>query len=92
MYHYNLASFISGPSPNGPGNLHELRKAFHRVLQAGLASLPEDGYDVDEETLDVDRPASPQEALTVLEFHDPRAIDFRNTLRTWYVHALRKVS
>lgn len=83
MYHYNLASLISGPSPNGPGNLHELRKAFHRVLQAGLASLPEQGYD--EETLDVDRPGSPEETLTNLDFEDPRAVDFRNYLRTWYV-------
>ncbi|TBU32806.1 hypothetical protein BD311DRAFT_686062 [Dichomitus squalens] len=84
VYHYNLATFISGPSPNGPGNLHELRKAFHRVLQAGLASLPEDGYDEDEETLKVDRPGSPEETLTVLEFDDPRAVDFRNYLRTWF--------
>ncbi|RDX55582.1 hypothetical protein OH76DRAFT_1468814 [Lentinus brumalis] len=82
VYHYNLASFISGPSPNGPGNLHELRAVFQRVLQSGLASLPEEGFD--EESLDVDRPGSPAETVTCLEFDDPRAVDFRNYLRTWF--------
>ncbi|KAI0719588.1 hypothetical protein C8T65DRAFT_706265 [Cerioporus squamosus] len=82
VYHYNLASFISGPSPNGPGSLHELRAVFQRVLQAGLASLPEEGFD--EESLDVDRPGSPAESVTCLEFDDPRAVDFRNYLRTWF--------
>ncbi|KAI0638154.1 hypothetical protein C8Q77DRAFT_414283 [Trametes polyzona] len=82
VYHYNLTSFISGPSPTGPGNLHELQAVFKRVLQAGLASLPEEGFD--EETLDVDRPGSPAETLTVLDYNDPRAVDFRNYLRTWF--------
>ena len=86
MYHYNLTAFISGPSPNGPGDLRELRAVFHRVLQSGLASLPEDGFD--EESLDVDRPGSPAESITALEFDDPRAIDFRNYLRTWCVHSM----
>ncbi|KAJ8481767.1 hypothetical protein ONZ51_g5790 [Trametes cubensis] len=82
VYHYNLASYISGSSPNGPGNLHELQAVFKRVLQAGLASLPEEGFD--EETLDVDRPGSPAEALVALDYHDLRAVDFRNYLRTWF--------
>ncbi|KAI0750717.1 hypothetical protein C8Q80DRAFT_1153583 [Daedaleopsis nitida] len=84
IYYHNLAVFISGPSPNGRGNLSELRAVFHRVLKAGLASLPEEGYDEDEETLDVDRPGSPEEAVIALEFDDPRAVDFRNYLRTWF--------
>ncbi|KAH9899903.1 hypothetical protein C8Q73DRAFT_743742 [Cubamyces lactineus] len=82
VYHHNLASYISSPSPNGPGNLHELQAVFKRVLQAGLASLPEEGFD--EETLDVDRPGSPAETLVALDYHDPRAVDFRNYLRTWF--------
>ncbi|KAL1946843.1 hypothetical protein VTO73DRAFT_14947 [Trametes versicolor] len=81
VYHYNLTAFISGPSPTGAGNLLELQAVFKRVLRAGLASLPED---FDEETLDVDRPGSPEETLTVLEYNDPRAVDFRNYLRTWF--------
>ncbi|KAI0774240.1 hypothetical protein C8Q74DRAFT_1200407 [Fomes fomentarius] len=84
IYHNNLASFISGPSPVAPGNFHELRAVFHRVLRAGLASLPDQGFDPDEETLDVDRPGSPEESVTALEFEDPRAVDFRNYLRTWF--------
>ncbi|KAI0081737.1 hypothetical protein K474DRAFT_1612892 [Panus rudis PR-1116 ss-1] len=80
VYHYNLARFISGPSPNGPGNLAELQAAFKRVLQAGLSFLPEDGPDEEEG----DRPGSPAEEITTLEYSDPRAVDFRNYLRTWF--------
>lgn len=52
-------------------------------VSAGLANLPEDGYD--EESLDYERPGSPAESIIQLEPDDPRAIDFRNSLRT-YVH------
>ncbi|KAI0832383.1 hypothetical protein BC628DRAFT_1310286 [Trametes gibbosa] len=81
-YHYNLTASVSGPTPNAPGNLLELQAVFKRVLQAGLASLPEEGFD--EESLDVDRPGSPAETLTALDYNDPRAVDFRNYLRTWF--------
>lgn len=80
-YHFNLARHVAGLSPLPPGNLVELQAALKRVLQAGLANLPENGYD--EESLDVDRPGSPAEAIIVLEYDDPRAVDFRNSLRTW---------
>ncbi|TFK55949.1 hypothetical protein OE88DRAFT_1622651 [Heliocybe sulcata] len=82
VYHWQLARYISGPTPLPAGNLMELQSAFSRVLQAGLASLPEDGYD--EETLEDERPGSPAEILTKLDFNDPRAIDFRNSLRIWF--------
>ncbi|KAI0068643.1 hypothetical protein BV25DRAFT_1873699 [Artomyces pyxidatus] len=82
VYHYNVSRFVSGPSPIGAGNLVELQAAFKRVLQAGLASLPEEGFD--EETLNVDRPGSPNESIDKLEPHDARAVDFRNSLRTWF--------
>lgn len=81
MYHYHLARFIAGPSPNGHGNLIELQAALKRVLQAGLAFLPVDGPDEEEGN----RPGSPAEAITQLERDDPRAIDFRNNVRTWSV-------
>ncbi|KAI0940003.1 hypothetical protein AcV5_001226 [Taiwanofungus camphoratus] len=82
VYHYNLARFIAGPHSLPPSNLIELQAAFKRVLQAGLANLPEEGFD--EESLDVDRPGSPDETITTLQYDDPRAVDFRNYLRTWY--------
>ncbi|EPQ59444.1 hypothetical protein GLOTRDRAFT_109691 [Gloeophyllum trabeum ATCC 11539] len=82
IYYYQLSRYVSGPSPLPAGNLVELQAAFSRVLQAGLASLPEDGFD--EETLEDERPGSPAEALTKLEYSDPRAIDFRNCLRIWF--------
>jgi hypothetical protein len=97
VYHYRLAAVVSAPwthgtgksgneilrhacSPMIQGNIAQLQVAFARVLKTGLANLPEDGYD--EESLDVDRPASPVELITQLDFNDPRSIDFRNVLRT----------
>lgn len=56
-----------------------------RLLKAGLADLPEDGGD--EESLFVSRPGSPEESIVQLEKHDPRAIEFRNSLRNWFHHA-----
>jgi hypothetical protein len=53
------------------------------VLKSGLANLSED--DFDEEALDEERPGSPAEEIEQLQFDDPRAIDFRNYLRTWSV-------
>ena len=82
IYHYNLARFVSGPCPVGPSNIVDLQAAFRRVLQAGLAGLPEDGP-CDDETLDFNHPGSPAEFITPLAFDDPRAVDFRSWLRTW---------
>ncbi|KAI0310804.1 hypothetical protein OF83DRAFT_1153676 [Amylostereum chailletii] len=77
VYYYNLARFVSGPWPIPSGDIDELRTTFRRVLQAGLADIPEDG-DI------TSRPGSPAEAIEQLEAHDHRAIDFRNSLRTWF--------
>jgi pimeloyl-ACP methyl ester carboxylesterase len=82
VYHHRLATQASGPTPYGPGNLADLQAAFQRVLKAGLANLPDDGYD--EESFDTDRPGSPAESILQLEHDDPRAIDFRQVLRTWF--------
>ena len=80
VYHYHLARCIRGPPPDGPTNLNELQAVFRRVLQSGLADLPEYGYDEE----DVGRPGSPEEDIITLERNDPRAVDFRNYLRTWF--------
>jgi pimeloyl-ACP methyl ester carboxylesterase len=82
VYHFHLAQQLSGPSNIGAGNVPEIQLAFHRILKTGLASLPPNGYD--EETLDQERPGSPAEVIVQLEHDDPRAIDFRNALRTWF--------
>ncbi|THH15209.1 hypothetical protein EW146_g5239 [Bondarzewia mesenterica] len=82
IYHLNLAFFVKRPCTMSAGNPAELQAAFNRVTQAGLAPLPEEGFD--EETLDVSRPGSPAEVVERLDHHDPRAIDFRNSLRTWF--------
>ncbi|CCM03181.1 uncharacterized protein FIBRA_05303 [Fibroporia radiculosa] len=82
VYHFNLVKLVSGPHAMPPNKLGELQRTFVRVLQAGLADLPEEGFD--EESLDVDRPGSPAEEITTLQYDDPRAIDFRNQLRTWF--------
>ncbi|KAJ7129584.1 hypothetical protein C8R44DRAFT_830056 [Mycena epipterygia] len=82
VYHYHLATLVSAPWKHGTGDIAQLQIAFMRVLKSGLANLPEDGYD--EESLDVDRPGSPGEPITQLEPNDPRGIDFRNVIRTWF--------
>ncbi|THV08470.1 hypothetical protein K435DRAFT_847328 [Dendrothele bispora CBS 962.96] len=82
VYHYHLVRYVSNSVRHAHVNFSELQSAFHRVLKAGLADLPEDGYD--EETLNVSRPGSPEETIVKLEADDHRAIEFRNTLRTWF--------
>ena len=76
---------VAGPSLIGPRHADELRVAFTRMLKTGLANLPEDEGDI--ETLDTVRPGSPAEAIEQLARHDPRAIDFRNSIRTWFCKA-----
>ncbi|KAJ7682725.1 hypothetical protein DFH06DRAFT_1161974 [Mycena polygramma] len=81
VYHYHLVTLVSAPWKHGTGNILQLQIAFMRVLKSGLANLPEEGFDFDE---DSDRPNSPAEAITQLESTDPRGIEFRNVLRTWF--------
>lgn len=82
IYHYNLAIRISAPSPVPPGELLEIQAAFRRLLRTGLANLPENGDDRESERL-----GSPGEKIIQLERDDPRAVDFRNSLRTWFCKA-----
>ncbi|KAK7060561.1 hypothetical protein VNI00_001327 [Paramarasmius palmivorus] len=82
VYHYNLVRQVAKPCIHPAGKLSDLQVAFSRVLKSGLADLPEDGFD--EETTDEPRPGSPAEEIVQLEPDDPRAIDFRNALRTWF--------
>jgi len=84
VYHYVLVRRVSGPPPTIPAHPDEIQLAYRRLLKTGLAQLPADGDD--EETLPSDRPGSPAEAITQLERHDPRAIDFRHCLRTWFLN------
>lgn len=81
IYHYILERRVSRPSPLEPIDIVDLQQAFKRVLQSGLASLPEDGRD--EAFIGVDRPGSPAYEIEQLAHNDERAIDFRNRLRTW---------
>ncbi|KAF8974489.1 hypothetical protein BDZ97DRAFT_1647027 [Flammula alnicola] len=83
IYHFHLARRVSGPSPHGPGDPEEIQVAYMRLLKTGLANLPLDGGDI--ETLLVDRPGSPAETIIQLERHDPRAIEFRDSFRTWFL-------
>jgi hypothetical protein len=78
-YHCHLAIGVSDPSPVGPWEPSETQAAFKRMLRTGLANLPEHGDDEESE-----RPKSPEEKILQLERDDPRALDFRNCLRTWF--------
>lgn len=85
VYYSYLARDVSGPSPIGPQNSDELQVAYTRLLKTGLANLSENGEDI--ETLATARPGSPDETIEQLERFDPRAIDFRNSIRTWFCKA-----
>ncbi len=86
VYYYFLTHQVSWSSPGAPANIMDLHVAFKRVLKTGLAALPEEGGD--EESLASDRPGSPSETIEKLAVDDPRAIDYRNHVRTWYVCAV----
>ncbi|KAJ7781160.1 hypothetical protein B0H16DRAFT_1497273 [Mycena metata] len=81
IYHQHLVNVASAPWKHGSGNVAQLQIAFSRVLKSGLASLPEGNWEAE---LDIDRPGSPAEVIAQLGPHDPRGIDFRNVLRTWF--------
>ena len=50
-----------------------------RMLRTGLSHLPDSGDDEESK-----RPGSPAEDIVQLDHDDPRAIEFRNRLRTWF--------
>ncbi|KAF5387854.1 hypothetical protein D9615_000474 [Tricholomella constricta] len=79
IYHYQLSRHVSRPASFAPGDMREIQAAFKRLLQSGLAYIPEDGGDEESH-----RQGSPEEDIIQLEFDDPRAIDFRNAMRTWF--------
>ncbi len=79
MYHYHLLRYISDLPPSRRRNLTELQTALKRVLLTGLVFPPEGGPDEEEGN----RPGSPTEFTVALDKDDPRAIDFRNSIRTW---------
>ncbi|KAJ7590911.1 hypothetical protein C8J56DRAFT_1013742 [Mycena floridula] len=85
IYYRYLVHIVQKSPPYITGNPAELQMALARVLKAGMAQLPINGFD--EESLDSDRPGSPAESIVQLERDDPRAIDFRNTLRNWFRRA-----
>jgi len=65
-------------------DLYHLRSLFTRVLQTGLAPVyPETGDDLEDEAAG-SRPGSPAESIERLEWNDPRAVDFRHRMRTWF--------
>jgi hypothetical protein len=85
VYYLYLAQLVARPSPIAVRDFDELHVAFTRMLKAGLADWPENGGDI--ETLITKRPGSPAETIQHLEQHDQRAIDFRNSIRTWFCKA-----
>jgi len=83
VHHYDLVRSISGPPSNSPRNLEDTKAAFVRVLKCGLANVAEGN--IDEESLDEAIPSSPSEPIVRLMADDPRALDFRESIRVWYV-------
>lgn len=77
IFHFTLARRISASPPRPPSDPHQMRAAFSCVLKVGLASQ-----------IERDRASFPRlgfdESLKQLDFHDPRAQDFREYMRTWF--------
>ncbi|KAF8517787.1 hypothetical protein JB92DRAFT_2904540 [Gautieria morchelliformis] len=97
IFHYTLARRVSATPPLPPADLPLLQTAFSRVLKAGLANLPshtvkpsrngDTSHDEEQDAKErgsVHRLGSPSESITQLDFHDPRAQDFREYMRTWF--------
>ncbi|KAK0453537.1 hypothetical protein EV421DRAFT_1764822 [Armillaria borealis] len=82
IYYSFLAWRLSGPTTTPIRSVEELQVALTRVIKSGLANLSE--VDFDTESLDESRPGSPEEDVIQLDHDDPRAIDFRNSFRTWF--------
>lgn len=87
VHHYDLVRSISGPPSNSPRNLEDAKTAFIRVLKCGLANVAEGN--IDEESVDEAMPSSPAEPIVRLRVDDPRALDFRTSIRAWYVRLVR---
>ncbi|KAH8105879.1 hypothetical protein BXZ70DRAFT_917198 [Cristinia sonorae] len=83
LYYFCMSHFISGPTPMTPNSLAELQAAYARVLRTGLGLVSNE--DVENEHLS--RPIRLEEDIEALSPMDPRAIDFRNFLRTWFNRA-----
>ena len=81
IYYLYRAHYVCGRAPR-PANPKEVQVAYIRLLKAGLADLSQDSGNF--ETLITSRPGSPAEPIIQLDRYDPRAIDFRHCLRTWF--------
>jgi len=77
IYYLYLARLVARPSPIEVRDFDELRMAFTRMLKTDL--LENGGVTL--------RPGGSPETVEQLERHDPRAIDFRNSIRTWFCKA-----
>lgn len=85
IYYCYLARRVSGSAPFATGAPKDIQIAYSRLLKAGLRGnrLPSEGGDLETLALD-DRPESLAETIAQLDRHDPRAIEFRHSLRNWF--------
>lgn len=78
VYHYRLYTSIAGTPAPTPVDIHLLRKCLSRVLEAGLTQVV---------AAPDDKTAAAPDPMAIFEplrFDDPRAVDFRDRLRTWF--------
>lgn len=97
IFHYTLARRVDAAPPRPPADFHVLQAAVSRVIKAGLANFPrhiespsrhgDTSHDEEQDAKErgsVPRPGSPGESIVQLDFHDPRAKDFREYMSTWF--------
>lgn len=82
LYHWSLVDNLARrPAKIEQAEISHLRSLFNRILHVGLydkqrPGTPPENYNGDTDLKVQDIPA--------LAFDDPRAVDFRNSLRTWF--------
>ncbi|KZW04256.1 hypothetical protein EXIGLDRAFT_709620 [Exidia glandulosa HHB12029] len=79
LYHYKLYRSVAEVPAPAPVDIHLLRTCLTRVLEAGMVSASSSG-DEKAATVAVD----PMAIFEPLAADDPRAVDFRDRLRTWF--------
>lgn len=82
LYHWFLVHKLARrPAKIDQIELSQLRVIFYRIMHVGLHDKPQPGTSPGEYSGDAELDV---EDIPALSFNDPRAVDFRNSLRTWF--------
>ncbi|KAH7105511.1 hypothetical protein BKA62DRAFT_689909 [Auriculariales sp. MPI-PUGE-AT-0066] len=78
LYHFYIFHLVTNSFLPLIVDIHVLRRCLIRVLQAGLVQTTPETLEQEMDKFEK------QSIFEALPFDDPRAVDFRNCLRTWF--------